>query len=127
MTMSTWHPMQNGHMTLVLTTLYWILINCTISIPYEKFHSCNFKKNYMWMRFFIQTSVIIFTKKNCWKFTFIWKRKRIMLEAFVSKSISHVYQNIRWNFLKLTPNNTKCTKKKFIFLHKWLPHSVLSP
>jgi len=44
---STWHPMQNGHITLVLTTLYWIWIDCTISIPYENFHSCDFTKNYM--------------------------------------------------------------------------------
>jgi hypothetical protein len=124
---STCHPMQNGHITLVLKTLYWIWIDCTISIPYENFHSCDFTKNYMWMRFFIQKNITIFTKKkNCWKFTFIWKRKRIMLEAFVSKSIPHVYQNIRWNLKELTPNSTKCTKKNS-FCIKWLPHSVFSP
>jgi len=71
--------------------------------------------------------ITIFTKKNCWKFTFIWKRKRIMLEAFVSKSISHVYQNIS-EILKNWPQTiqTILLKNSFSCI-KWFPHIVLSP
>jgi hypothetical protein len=47
-----------------------------------------------------------------------------MLEAFVSKSILHVYQNVRFYFLKKRPFDTNCTFKKAKVA---LPSSVLSP
>jgi hypothetical protein len=43
---------------------------------------------------------------------------RIMLEAFVSKSILYVYQNVEWNQGKNAP---KYTPKKYIFLLKVAP------
>jgi hypothetical protein len=51
-----------------------------------------------------------------------------MFQNFVSKLILYVYQNVECNFKKNYPqNNTKCIKKKYIFLLKWPLHSVHSP
>jgi len=46
-----------------LLIIYWIWINCIISILYEKFHSCDFTKNIL-MMFFIQMNIkcMIFLK-----------------------------------------------------------------
>jgi hypothetical protein len=70
----------------------------------------NWKVWLMWFhkkhmdKFFIQTNTsVLKNKKNCWKITFIWKMTRIMLDAFVSKFISYVYQNSRWNQRKIVP------------------------
>jgi hypothetical protein len=74
--------------------------------------------------FFIQTSINVLKKIFCWKITFIWKMIKIMLEAFVSKCILCVHQNVRWNQIKTTQ---KYTWKKNIFLLKAGPPIVLSP
>jgi hypothetical protein len=52
----------------------------------------------------IQTNISV-VKKNIffWKINFILKMTIIMLEEFVSKSISYVYQNIGWMFFKKLP------------------------
>jgi hypothetical protein len=42
-------------------------------------------------------------KTNCWEIAFIWKITKIVLEAFVSKSILFVYQNAKWNQRNPTP------------------------
>jgi hypothetical protein len=82
--------------------VYWIWIDCTFSIPYEKFHSCDFTKKHMDEVF--HSNKHNYVLKNCWKIsTFIWKITRIMLKAFVSKSILHIYQNSRWNQRQTTP------------------------
>ncbi len=106
------------HLMKYLDT-YWIWVDCTISIPYEKFHSCDFTKN-IWMRFFIQTIIIMFEKKVCWETTFVWKPTINRLEAFVSKFILHVYQNLRWNW-KTTPTINQNVLKKYILLPKVAP------
>jgi len=57
----------------VLSHIYWIWVDYTISISYEKFHSYDFTKNIWIMKFFIQTSNITLKKKNCWKKKFVEK------------------------------------------------------
>jgi len=46
------------------------------------------------MKFLIQTSIIMLEKKKFWK---------IMLQAFVPKSILHVYKKSKWNQRKIAP------------------------
>jgi hypothetical protein len=55
-------------------------------------------------KFFTQTNISVLKEKHfVWEITFIWKITRMILEAFVSKSILYVYQNARWKFDKLPP------------------------
>jgi len=74
-------------------------------------------------KFFIQKNCknVLKKKKKNWKNIFIWKIIRTMLEAFVSKSILHVYQNARWNQRKIAPKIIQNGPKKDIFLHKAPP------
>jgi hypothetical protein len=104
--------------------IYWIWIDYTISIIIKKFGLCNFTKKHL-NKFFIQMSINVLKKTFCWKFTFIWKMTRIMLEAFASKFILYVYQNIKWNQKQIAP--TIYPKKKTFSCLKQPPHSMLSP
>jgi hypothetical protein len=54
-------------------------------------------------KFFIQANISLLKKTFCWGINFIWKMTKIMLEAFVSKYILYVYQNVTQSFLKTTP------------------------
>jgi hypothetical protein len=68
-------------------------------------------------KFFIQTNINVLKKTFCWKITSIWKMKKNILEAFVSKSILYAYQNIGWNQKKKLPQNIpKYNQKKVHFL-----------
>jgi len=95
-----------------------IWVDCTISISYEKFHSCDFTKK-IWMRFFNQISIILL-KKICWKLIFIPKiLTRIMLETFISKSILHMFIKTLDEIQKTLPlKQYKMYFKKYIFLLK---------
>jgi hypothetical protein len=61
-----------------------------------------FHKKYM-DKFFIQINISVLKKNILLKNYFQLKMKRIMLDAFVSKSILYVYQNARWNQGKIVP------------------------
>jgi hypothetical protein len=102
--------------------VYW-----TISIPYEKFHVCDFTQT-IWMMFFIQINITMLKKKIIEKINFVWNIKKIMLEAFVSTFILHVYQNVRWNQRKIDPKIIQNLLKTNAFsCLKWTPHKVISP
>jgi hypothetical protein len=59
-------------------------------------------------------------KANCWEITFIWKITKIVLEAFVSKSILFVYQNTKWNQRNPTPKIIlNILKKRTFSCLKW--------
>jgi len=78
----------------------------------------NWKFWFMWFhkkhldKFFIQMNISVLKKPFCWKNILFWKMTRIMLEAFVLKSILYVYQHARWNQRKTTPQKLlKYTQK----------------
>jgi hypothetical protein len=62
----------------------------------------------------------------CWKVTFFLKMIKIMLEAFVLKSILYVYQNARW-ILRNAPKIYQNKPQKVFFCLKQPLCSVLSP
>jgi hypothetical protein len=70
-------------------------------------------------KFFIQMTISVLKKIFCWKFTFIWKMTRIMLEAFVPEFILCVYQNARWNQRKFA--HKIYPQKNTFFLPKTTP------
>jgi len=91
----------------------------------------NWKVWLMWFhkkhldKFFIQTSTSVLKKTFCWKIIFIWKLTRIMLEAFVSKSILYILSKHWMKSKKDCPQNI--SPKKYILLPKTPPLYVLSP
>jgi len=102
--------------------IYWIWIDCTISITIEKIDSCDFTKKSKQIFHSNEHIKRIEKTKFVKKITFIWKMTRIMLEAFVSKSILYVYQNARWNQRKIAPQiYQNIPPKKYIFLRKKAP------
>jgi hypothetical protein len=106
--------------------IYWIWVDCTISISYEKLYSCDFTKKLD--KVFHSNKHNYVGKKNCWKITFIWKITRIIPKAFVSKSTLHVYQNTGWNQRKIDLQIIQNVLKKKTFSRiKWPPCSVFSP
>jgi len=72
--------------------IYWIWVDCTISITIENFDSCGFIKKIL-TSFSFKWALMCW-KKNCWKIIFIWKITRTMLKVFTSKSILYVYQTL---------------------------------
>ncbi len=81
---------------------YWIWIECTISIIIEKVDSCDFTKTYGQM-FYLNEHKCVEKNHFVEKLPSFEKMTRIMLDAFVSKSILYVYQNARWNRRKTIP------------------------
>jgi hypothetical protein len=67
------------------------------------------------MRFFIQTNVNVWMHNFFWKNTIIWKVTKNVLEALCQKSILCVFQNVRWNERKSTPQITQNAFQMFFF------------
>jgi hypothetical protein len=104
--------------------IYWISIDCTISI--EKFDSCDFIKKHL-NKFFIQMNISVLKKIFCWKITFIWKMTRIMLlESLCIKihfiSLSKCYMKSKKNYPQDIPRYTP--KKTFSCLKRPPPAVV---
>jgi hypothetical protein len=90
--------------------IYWIWIDCTISITIEKFDSFDFTKTYG-LVFYLNEHKCVEKNHFVEKLPSL-KDDKIMFEAFVSKSILYVYQNARWNQWKTTPKIYQNIPKK---------------
>jgi len=82
--------------------IYWIWVDCTILVPYEKLHFCDFTKKYL-DEIFHSNKYKCVEKQINWQISVIWKITRIMLEVFVSKFILYVYQHVKENQRITTP------------------------
>jgi hypothetical protein len=91
--------------------IYWIRIDCTISITIEMFDSCDFSKKSK--QIFHSNERKCVEKTHLVKRLLSFERWQELLQAFVSKSIFYVYQNARWNQRKIAP---KLYPKKIHFL-----------
>jgi hypothetical protein len=79
--------------------VHWIWIDCTISITIHVISQKTFGQ------------VFHSNEHKCVEILF-GKLRRIMLEAFVLKSILYVYQNTKWNQRKITPKLYKNIPQK---------------
>jgi hypothetical protein len=100
--------------------IYWIWIDCTISISYEESFIHVISQKNIWIIFFNHISINVWkNKKTCWKIIHIWKINIIVLEIIVSKIPFCVSHNVAWNERK--------NVEFFCFLAQVDPHNVLSP
>jgi len=65
--------------------IYWIWVDCIISITIEKFDLCDFTKKYGQV-FHSNKYKCVEKKTFCGKITLVWKITRIMLKTSISKS-----------------------------------------